>query len=365
MIQIFLGVMVILIILMLFYLWKRFQKFNFIKKIAGEKKWLLRLLSAIPILIIIVFGYYNVINTVIVAIHLMIFWAIFDFVGFLVKKIAHKEAKIYWQGILTLIVTAIYLSIGWYSAHHVWETQYALETDKDLGMDSLRIVQISDSHVGATFHWQGFAKHMKTIQKTNPDIIVVTGDFVDDDTSKGDMIKCCESLGKMKTTYGIYMIYGNHDKGYFTYRNFTTKELEDELQKNNIILLQDEVTLIDDKFYLIGRQDRTESDRMSAEDLMKGLDTSKYMIMLDHQPNDYDNESATAADLVLSGHTHGGQLIPLGIIGLLSGANDREYGMETRNDTTFIVNSGISDWAIKFKTGTFSEYGMIDIKMKS
>ena len=67
-------------------------------------------------------------------------------------------------------------------------------------------------------------------------------------------------------------------------------------------------------------------------------------------------------DLVLSGHTHGGQLFPLGYIGLLMGANDEFYGLHQRENTNFIVNSGISDWAIDFKTGTFSEVGIIDIK---
>ncbi len=86
--------------------------------------------------------------------------------------------------------------------------------------------------------------------------------------------------------------------------------------------------------------------------------------MLDHQPNDYDNEAESGADLVLSGHTHGGQLFPLGLFGVLLGSNDKTYGIETRDNTTFIVNSGISDWAIKFKTGTKSEYGVITIKTK-
>lgn len=268
----------------------------------------------------------------------------------------------YWQGLLAIIITTVYLSFGWYNAHHVWETRYTLETHKELGMDSLRIVQITDSHIGTTFHWQGFTKHLENIQNTNPDLIVITGDYVDDDTTKEDMIKSCEALGKMKTKYGVYMVYGNHDKGYYTYRNFTTTELENTLEKNNIILLEDETTLIDDKFYLIGRQDRSVSNRQSAADLIEELDSSKYMIMLDHQPNDYDNESATSVDLVLSGHTHGGQIIPIGITGELSGANDKTYGLEVRNNTAFIVNSGISDWSIKFKTGTFSEYGVIDIK---
>ena len=71
-------------------------------------------------------------------------------------------------------------------------------------------------------------------------------------------------------------------------------------------------------------------------------------------------------DLVLSGHTHGGQLFPLMTIENLTKMtpDDHVYGYEQRENTNFIVTSGISDWAIKFKTGCKSEYLMIDIEGK-
>ena len=62
----------------------------------------------------------------------------------------------------------------------------------------------SDSHTGTTFHGEGFAEHMKTIEAQNPDVVLIVGDFVDDDTTKEDMIRCCAALGEIKTTYGVY-----------------------------------------------------------------------------------------------------------------------------------------------------------------
>ena len=85
------------------------------------------------------------------------------------------------------------------------------------------------------------------------------------------------------------------------------------------------------------------------------------MIVLDHQPTDYAAEAAAEVDLVLSGHTHGGQIIEMKLASLLMGANDRTYGTEKREKTDFIVTSGIADWAIKFKTGTKSEYCIVNI----
>jgi len=85
---------------------------------------------------------------------------------------------------------------------------------------------------------------------------------------------------------------------------------------------------------------------------------------MDHQPNDYNKQQEAGVDLVLSGHTHGGQLFPLNRSGEWLRANDKTYGLEKRGDTTFIVTSGISDWAVKFKTGCKSEIVVIDIRQK-
>ena len=91
------------------------------------------------------------------------------------------------------------------------------------------------------------------------------------------------------------------------------------------------------------------------------MSDDKYIIVLDHEPTDYENESTSASDLVVSGHTHGGQLLAIKYIGELTGVNDKTYGYERISDTDFIVTSGISDWALVFKTGTRSEYVMINV----
>ncbi|MBQ7285249.1 MAG: metallophosphoesterase, partial [Alphaproteobacteria bacterium] len=195
------------------------------------------------------------------------------------------------------------------------------------------------------------------------------GDYVDDDTTKEDMISATEALGQLKTKYGIYFVFGNHDKGYYgpEHRGFSVKELIDELTQNDIKILLDESVLINNSFYVIGRQDYSAVKeqgglRKSIKELIKNLDKSKYMIVLDHQPTEYDEQADAKVDLVLSGHTHGGQLFPFNQVGKLIKANDLVYGHEKRQNTDFIVTSGISDWAIKFKTGTKSEFVIIDIR---
>lgn len=355
--RLFLILIIAALILMVIYIVSRLHKFNFIHNITN--KWISWIFSLIPILVIGVL--FNYVNTLVILSHLAIFFVLSELVVKLIKKIRKKDFNYYLAGVIAIIVTTIYLGIGAYLDYHVFETHYEIVTEKNIGTDSFRIIQISDSHVGATFNGEGFYKHMEKISQINADLLVITGDFVDDDTTYSDMVKSCEALSLAKPKYGVYFIYGNHDKGYFDYRNFKDKELREELEKNGVIILDDEVVEINDHIYLIGRYDKTDKNRKSIDELTKGLDKNRYIIDLNHQPNDYKNEM-NKVDLVLSGHTHGGQLFPLGYIGLLTGSNDEFYGLHQRGNTYFIVNSGISDWAIDFKTGTYSEYGVIEIK---
>lgn len=363
----------------IFFLWSRFCKFAIVRKIAKDRKWLRRLLGLIPMAVFGVFAWMNVVNTAIVMIHMSIYWFIAELIGKIVKKIInkrksglHEESKNidsgkfrpYLTGIIVLCFEICYFSVGWYQAHHVWRTEYTLKTDKDLGIDNLKVAMFADSHVGALFDGEGFAERLKVIQEENPDILLIPGDFVDDDTTREDMIACCQALKDFKCRYGIYMVYGNHDKGYYRYRDFTVDELVAELENSGVILLEDEAVLIGDMFYIIGRQDYSVQNRMQIRDIISELDQSKYMIVLDHQPTAYAEESETGVDLVVSGHTHGGQLLEMNIAAYFMKANDRTYGTEKRDNTRFIVTSGISDWAIKFKTGTFSEYCIINVTGK-
>lgn len=350
------------------YLVSRFYKFGWVRKWGGERKLVRLLLAALPVILIIgaAWPIMGMLNVMIVLIHLMFIWLICDLINRWIEKLRKKPFQYYYAGILTLLVTAVYMGIGWYLDHNVWSTGYKVETEKAVG--SLRIVQISDSHVGATFDGSGFAKWMEKVEEEKPDVVVVTGDFVDDDTSREDMEEACRALGGIKTTYGVYFVFGNHDKGYYgaEYRGYSDDELTEELERNGVRVLEDEVVLLDERFYIIGRRDPSDAYRgslpLEMEALISQCDKDKYMIVLDHQPHDYENQEKSGVDLVLSGHTHGGQLLPFIRMGQWLGVDDKIYGLEKRGDTSFIVTSGISNWALKFKTGCKSEYVVIDVQ---
>lgn len=355
------------------YMVTRVAKFHFVDRIAkGKRKGKIFvsvvLCVMIALLLMVTLGS---INGIICILYLIFFWCVSELVFCLAGKVRKKEWKRYYAGAAAVVAAIVYLSFGWYQDHGVWEKDYVIHTDKKVG--NIKIALLSDSHVGAVFNGEGFEKRLQKIQKEKPDVVLLAGDFVDDDTSLSDMKKSCKALGELQTKYGVYYVFGNHDKGYYApeHRGYDGDDLVAELTKNHVKVLQDENVLLDNRFYLIGRKDLSEErekgkGRKSMSSLTASLDHRKYEIVMDHQPMDYAAQAKANVDLVLSGHTHGGQLLFLKLFQAVTraGGDDQIYGISTKNKTKFIVTSGIADWAIKFKTGCRSEYVMIHIQGK-
>ena len=350
----------------LLYISFRAARFPAVLRLAHGKKGLARLLCLgfFTAATALLWATLNLVNAVVCLIHLVVFWMLCDLVSFIVSKIRRHQPKRYWAGAAAMILCALWLAGGWVADHHVWIKTYSFETPKL--SQSMRLVQITDAHIGATFHADGFLKHIGTVNALDPDAVVITGDFVDDDTSREDMLGACDALGSLTAPRGVYFVFGNHDKGYYsdTGRGWTGAELRAALQKNGVVVLEDEAVDLGE-LTVAGRKDRSEeqrgSGRLSADALLAGVDRADYIVILDHQPYDFDGEAEAGADLVLCGHTHGGQFIPVRHIGEWVGENALRYGHARRQDTDFIVSSGISNWALRFKTGCRSEIVVVDL----
>lgn len=298
-------------------------------------------------------------NAVIVFLHVLIFFLLTDLIVRMVKVVTKRDYTVNWQGWSALLAAAVYLSVGYYLCMNVWQTDYTLYTDKL--SENVRVAVFADSHIGTTFDGEGFAEHIEKIKEQSPDIVLIPGDYVDNSTSRADMIRACQALGSIDAKYGVWFAFGNHDKGYYSGRDFSADDLIKELEKNGVRVLEDEFEYTGD-VCVIGRADASTGARKEMSELLDAVDTDKYIIVLDHEPSDYENQAGSTADLVVSGHTHGGQVIPLGLIGELLGMNDMTYGHKRIDNTDFIVTSGISDWAFWFKTGTKSEYVIIELR---
>ena len=346
------------------YMAHKVERTGIFDRFTGKAPRLLLAVLVVAAVVALLCCLFDVTNTIVIVIHLAFFLLMGDLVYVVTVKSFGKEVRPQLFDLAALIFCFIYMCIGWYLMHGLWETDYSLTTKKNV--QTLRIAQIADSHVGTGFDGKGFGERLERIQQTAPDILVITGDFVDDDTQRSDMEDACAALGDFDAPYGKYFCFGNHDRGYYANerRGYSGDDLIKELEKNGVRVLQDESVLLDNGYYVIGRCDAGYggSSRMSAQELAEGLDRSRYMIVLDHQPVDYEAEAEAGFDLVLSGHTHGGQLWPLEYVQPLLSENDRVRGHERQKDTDFIVTDGISDWAVKFKTGCRSEFNIIDVR---
>ncbi|MBR1648330.1 MAG: metallophosphoesterase [Alphaproteobacteria bacterium] len=349
----------------LVYVSTRVCRFKQIKKITEENEKKKALIGGGIVLgAFLIIGFLiNFMNAIVCVVYFALIWLICDFIFMIIEKIRKVCFSRYYSGGLALIISIAALCFGWYNDHHVWKTEYNLTTTKNI--EPLKIALIADSHLGTTFDAEGFKAHLAEIKKQNPDMLIIAGDFVDDGTTREEMFKAADALKEMKN---VYFVFGNHDNGYYgpEYRGFSGMDLIWALEQNNVKVLLDEEKE-KNGIYIIGRKDfsfekELGGHRKSMQELTAELDKNKYMIVADHQPADYDNQAQSGVDLVVSGHTHGGQLFPFNQVGKWIGANDRIYGHERRKATDFIVTSGISDWAIKFKTGTKSEYVIINIR---
>lgn len=275
--------------------------------------------------------------------------------------------KCHKKGILALIIFAVIIISGVYGMNHIELTEYNLTTDK-IDNESYSIVWVSDVHYGTVQNPQLVKESISKINDLKPDIVVLGGDIVDERTSKEDMTEIFKELGQINSTYGTYYVFGNHDTqpSSTDYENgnrtFSDEELNKTIRDNGITILCDEKTKINDDIVLVGRSDGSWEDRIDRIDTCKILnesDLSKYVVVLDHQPVEYEENSHQGADLQISGHTHGGQLFPYAIFEKLMG--HLIYGEYHFGNMEQIVSSGLTGWGWPMRNEAKCEYVLINI----
>lgn len=272
--------------------------------------------------------------------------------------------RVYRCGLVPWLVMAVILSYGYFHMKDVNKKEYSIATEKEVA-GGYKIAMLSDLHFGTTMNVSKLKEYCAQISAEKPDFIALCGDIVDERTTKEEMAEAMKILGSMTSTYGTYYVFGNHDSAqYASNPPFTTEDLKQQLTANGIRILSDEVININENLVLAGRLDRGfagKGNRKTAEEILNGIDKNKYIVLLDHQPVEFSENAKSGVDLQLSGHTHGGQIWPVGLISDLLGFGELNYGEKAIDKFHVIVSSGIAGWGYPIRTGSDSEYLVIHI----
>lgn len=263
-----------------------------------------------------------------------------------------------WTGIVTMGLLVFFLLYGTYNAYSPIVRSYDIKMDKgSSSLDTLHIVMAADTHFGLLSGKDHAERLVDQINKLNPDLILLPGDLFDDDVQPFLDQKIDQILSKLHAPYGVYASLGNHDK-----HDGTMQELILALERSGINVLYDEAVKVENEFTLIGRKDRTEEDRLPLEKIMSGVDLEKPAILLEHQPYELNIAQQEGIDLMVSGHTHRGQIFPGNLI--TDAIYENDWGYLQKEEMHTIVTSGYGFWGPPIRIGTRSEIVTIEIQFE-
>ena len=279
-------------------------------------------------------------------------------------------------GTVCAVIISVISIYGVINAGNIQTTKYEISIDKKAGkLKSLNVVLIADLHLGYNIGCRQMEQMAEKINAQNPDLVVVAGDIFDNEYEALDNPERLEKiLRSIKSRYGVYACYGNHDiqekiLAGFTFprkgKKMSDPRMDTFLEKSNIHLLRDEAVEIDNAFYLFGRADyerpgRGIRKRKLPKELVKETDQKKPILVVDHEPRELKELADAGVDLDLCGHTHDGQMFPGNLVTDMMWENS--YGYLKKGKMHNIVTSGLGVFGPDMRVGTKSEICRIKIK---
>jgi len=265
--------------------------------------------------------------------------------------------------IFSILVTSGVLSFGFINAKNPVIVDYTLPIDKKIpDKKEINIVMVSDIHLGVLSCGKWFDEAVEKINSLNPDIILLVGDVIDEDVKPVIKQNLGDHLLNLKSKFGVYAVTGNHE--YYGGVEPAVKYLQD----HNIKVLRDSAVLIDNLFYLIGREDKekeriTGFPRKDLTELLKSVDVNYPVILMNHQPSGLPELEGKGIDISLSGHTHHGQYFPNNFF--TSRIYEISRGLEKKYGTWIYVSVGLGTWGPPIRIGNKPEIVKIVVKEKN
>lgn len=311
----------------------------------------------------------------------LLYVVLFDLLRLIAKYTKLKNTLLFSRGsvisigsvvVACAVATCLY---GIFNARNIKVNEYSVTVNKSCGSDKhLKAVLVADLHMGYAIGVDHITNMVEKINQQDADIVIIAGDIFDnsyDGMDDPEGIKA--QLKSIKSKYGVYAVYGNHDIDEKILMGFTFdwggKQLHSEKMTNfmkecNIKLINDESVLINDEFYLVGRRDTDkpgteDGTRAEISELTKNLDKTKPIFVLSHEPDELQKTADAGADIDFSGHTHDGQLFPGNLtIGLFW---ENPCGMIKKDNMYSIVTSGVGVYGTFMRVGTDAEICSVDI----
>lgn len=311
----------------------------------------------------------------------LLYVVLFDLLRLIAKHTKLKNTLLFSRGsvisigsvvVACAVATCLY---GIFNARNIKVNEYSVTVNKSCGSDKhLKAVLVADLHMGYAIGVDHITNMVEKINQQDADIVIIAGDIFDnsyDGMDDPEGIKA--QLRSIKSKYGVYAVYGNHDIDEKILMGFTFdwggKQLHSEKMTNfmkecNIKLINDESVLINDEFYLVGRRDTDkpgteDGTRAEISELTKDLDKTKPIFVLSNEPDELQKTADAGADIDFSGHTHDGQLFPGNLtIGLFW---ENPCGMIKKDNMYSIVTSGVGVYGTFMRVGTDAEICSVDI----
>ena len=271
---------------------------------------------------------------------------------------------------LSLVCGFTTATYGMFHAQEIQVRRYDIAVDKP-GKD-MTVVFVADLHLSVNSELSTTVKMVDLINRENPDLVLVGGDiFTSSYEALFDPQYYSSALSNIRSRLGVYGVYGNHDVdepllGGFAMaplsEAFRTPRMEQFMKDSGFTMLSDETVLIDGFLQLIGRVDGEKAgdgtnNRMSAAELLKGIDRTKPVLVLEHEPREYRDLKEAGADVVLRGHTQNGQFFPGNLIVPLF--NENGWGYKVVDGLQTLVTAGIGYYGPPIRVGTDSEISVI------
>ncbi|TDF92351.1 metallophosphoesterase [Paenibacillus piri] len=257
-------------------------------------------------------------------------------------------------GMVVAFLIALLMLRGSWNARNPVIRRYEATIAKSAGeRKKLRIAVASDLHLGSIVGNKQLQLLVDRINALEPDLILLPGDVIDDDIEPFISRRMGSVMQQLRSRLGIYAVLGNHE-----YIGGHIRQFTEQMNEIGIDVLLDRSVLLEDSFYVIGRKDKAverfgSQGRLELEPLLADVDKSRPLILMDHQPYGLDKAESAGIDVMLSGHTHRGQMAPNHFI--TRRLFELDWGFLKKGALHAVVSSGYGTWGPPVRIGSRSE----------